>query len=269
MIAAGCILVSCDQENVQPGTDAEEEETLEAAAVAEDASDDALDVTYQAEFDLLASMGGRKSSSDCPVITHDHENKTFVIDFGDHCVGPRGRVRSGKIIVNYSHELGDSIANRIITFENFFVNNKGVEGTIELRDVSINEEGHLQSTKRLIDLTIIFPNGKRIVFNGSRTREWLSGFGDCDRTNNVFRITGSLTGVSNTGRSFTYDIVVPIISDWSCAAQGNFARISGIVEMTKLGGYVQRKRIVDYGDGECDNVITIITIKKKYTITVD
>jgi len=270
MIASALTLAGCDpQENFQQGTDEEEEQTMEAAAVGEEATDDALEIAYQAEVDLVASPGGRKSSSVCPVITHDRENKKIIIDFGDGCVGPHGRERSGKIIVTYSHILGDSVANRIITFENFFVNHKGIEGTIELRDISINAEGHLQSTKRLIDLTVNFPNGKSIVFNGSRTREWLNGFGDCDPANNVFRITGSLNGISSTGRSFTHEIVEPIISDWSCAAQGNFARVSGRVEMTRLNGYEKRKRIVLYGDGECDNVITIITIKRTYTVTVE
>jgi hypothetical protein len=72
---------------------------------------------------------------------------------------PYGRERRGKIIVTYSHAIGDSIANRIITFEDYFVNNKGVTGTIELRDIAINAQGNLQSTKRLIELTISFPNG--------------------------------------------------------------------------------------------------------------
>lgn len=266
-LAAGLMLVACNEDGLRQGSDEEEEQTMEAASVGEEASDDALEIAYEAELEL--SAGGRKKVSDCPVVTKDVENKKITVDFGDGCIGPHGRERSGKIIITYSGEIGDSIANRIITFENFFVNNKGVTGTIELRDISINNAGNLQSVKRLIDLTITFPNGESIVFNGDRTREWLSGSGDSDPANNVFRITGSIAGESTTGRSFTHEITVPVISDWSCAAQGNFARISGRVEMTKLGGYKNRKRIVDYGDGECDNIITVITIRRTYTVTVE
>ena len=140
---------------------------------------------------------------------------------------------------------------------------------VELRDVSINANGNLQSTKRLRDLTITFPNGQKVVYNGSRTREWLAGAGDDDPTNNKYKITGTVTGESTTGRSFTQEIVEPIIADWSCAAQGNFARVSGVVEMTKLNGYSVRKRTVYYGDGECDNVITITTFRRTYTVTID
>lgn len=264
---AALFLASCDNNADQQGTETEEEQTLEAASVSEDETDDVLEIAYQYETELVSS-GGRVRTTSCAVVTNDKENNIITIDFGDGCVGPHGRERSGKIFIAYSHEIGDSLANRIITFENFFVNNKSITGTIELRDISVNDAGNLQSVKRLTDLTISFPNGDKTVFNGSRTREWLSGDGDADPSNNVYKITGSVEGISTTGRSFTHTIVEPIIADWSCAAQGNFARISGVVEMTKLKGYSTRKRTVDYGNGECDNMITITTFRRTYVVTI-
>lgn len=265
----GVAFSSCDRENgLDQGTDEEEEQTLQDVSIGEDASDDVLEVAYETEVELMSSEGGRRTSS-CAEVTHDAVNKIITIDFGDGCVGSHGRERSGKLFIQYSGEIGDSIANRIITFEEFYVNNKKVEGTIELKDFSLNDDGYLQSVKRLIELKITFLNGRYIVFNGNRTREWLEGRGDGDRFNNKYRITGSIEGISSTGRSFTHQITTPIIADWSCAAQGNFARVSGIVEMTKLGGYVSRKRIVNYGDGTCDNSITITTIRRSYTVTTN
>jgi hypothetical protein len=38
--------------------------------------------------------------------------------------------------------------------------------------------------------------------------------------------------------------------------------------MTALGGYVARKRIVNYGDGECDNIITITTSRRTFEVVV-
>jgi len=270
MLLVAVMLTSCDRtEELQQGSDAEEESALESVSIGDEAADDALEVAYETEVNLASTATGREAGNACAVVTHDKENKKIIIDFGDGCVGPHGRQRSGKIIITYSNEIGDSLANRIITFENYFVNHKGVEGTIELRDVSINDGGNLQSVKRLIDLKITFPNGHYIIINGDRTREWLAGAGDGDPANNIFRITGTVTGETNFGRSFTHEITTPIISDWSCAAVGNFARISGVVEMTKLKGYTKRKRIVDYGDGTCDNIITIKTIRRTYTVTVE
>lgn len=269
VLLAGLFLTACDRdENLSQGTDEEEEQTMESASVGEDASDDALEITAQVDAELAAS-GGRSASTLCATVTKDVEAKTVTIDFGDGCVGPYGRERKGKIIVTYSSEIGDSLANRIITFENYFVNGKGISGTIELQDISINVAGNLQSVKKLVDLTISFPNGEQIVFNGSRTRELISGYADGILTNNIYKITGSVSGISTTGRTFTHEITEPIISDWSCASAGNFARVSGKVEMTRLGGYVSRKRTVDYGDGECDNVITVTTFRRTYVVTVN
>jgi len=262
------LLASCQrEEGLEQGTDQEEEQIVESASVSEDASDDALEISALAETQLIAA-GGRVETDQCPTITHDVLNKKIIIDFGDGCVGPYGRERRGKIIVAYSHVIGDSIANRVITFEDYFVNNKGVAGTIELRDVAINAQGNLQCTKRLIDLTITFPNGEHVVFNGSRVREWLAGAGDDNRFNNLYRITGSVTGIWSTGRTFTHEIVEPIIADWSCAASGNFPRIAGVVQVTKLGGYKDRMRRVDYGNGECDNIIVITTFRRSYNVVV-
>jgi hypothetical protein len=265
---AAMVMVACERdERLAQGSDEEEEQTMESASVGEDLSDDALEVVGQIETQL-ANAGGRVAAT-CPTVTKDKEHKTITIDFGDSCVGPHGTERSGKIIVTYSGQVGDSLANRIITFENYFVNNKNVTGAIELRDIEINAAGNLQSTKKLIDLKVTFPNGEYIVFSGTRTRELLSGYADNDPNNNIYRITGSVSGTSTTGRSFTQEITTPIIADWSCAAKGNFARVSGVIEMTKLGGYVQRKRVVEYGNGECDNIITITTFRRTYQVTVN
>lgn len=265
----GALMIACDNsDELGLGTDSEEETAIESSSVGDDASDDVLEVSYQAEKDLTSS-GGRRASNICGEITKDEVNKVITIDFGDGCVGPHGNTRKGKILISYSSEIGDSVANRIITFENYFINNKGITGKIELRDFSINEAGNLVSTKRVTDLKVTFPNGEYFTFNGTRTREWLSGRGDNDPSNNVYKITGTLTGKSSKGRSFTEEIVEPIISDWSCAAEGNFARIQGIVQLTKLTGFGSRTRTVDYGDGTCDNVITITTAKRTYSVTLD
>lgn len=269
LIALSLVMGACERdERFSQGSNEEEEQTLESASVSEDASDDALEMVAQAESELTTHAAGGRLAALCAYVTKNAEQKTVTIDFGEGCVGPYGRERKGKIIVSYSGTVGDSLANRIITFDNYFVNDKKVEGAIEVGDININDEGNLQSTKKLLDLKVSFVNGEHVVFNGTRTRELISGYGDGDRFNNIYKITGSVSGVSATGRSFTHEITTPVIADWSCAAQGSFARVSGVVEMTALGGYMARKRIVDYGTGDCDHLITITTYRRTYQVTV-
>jgi hypothetical protein len=93
------LLASCDREDAfNQGSEQEEEQVIESASVSEEASDDILEIASQAETELVAS-GGRANSELCASITHDKENNTVTIDFGDGCVGPYGRERKGKIIV--------------------------------------------------------------------------------------------------------------------------------------------------------------------------
>lgn len=246
----------------------DEESVIENASVGDNEADDASQISYTAEFENSAGRTERTLPT-CAIVTNDKTAKILTIDFGASCAGAYGRTRSGKILIAYTTTLRDSMANRIITFENYKVNNKSVEGTVEVRDITVNAAGNLQSTRKVTDLKITFPNGKFVTINGSRTREWFAGRGDNDPTNNKFRITGTLTGVSSTGRTFTNEITSPIIVDFACAKLGNFARVQGVVETTRVGGYGDRKRTVDYGDGTCDKTITITTFRRTYTITVD
>lgn len=245
---------------------ADEEATVQNSAIADNEADDIAQVSYAGEFD--SKSGRSEGLSGCAKPTNDKVNKILTFDFGTGCTGLYGRTRSGIIKVLYDGVLGDSLAKRTITFENYKVNGKSIEGTIEVEGIG-GLTGNPQATRKLINLKITFGNGKSVTLNGTRTREWTSGFGNNNPDDNKYKVTGTLEGTTSTGRSFTQEITAPIIVDFSCAKDGKFARTAGIVEITKVGGFGTRKRTVDYGDGTCDNTITITTFRRTYTVTVD
>ncbi|MCU0418752.1 MAG: hypothetical protein MUC38_03770 [Cyclobacteriaceae bacterium] len=263
-------LASCDNELDLRNNETEEAQIAENASLGENETDDVLEMLDEVESALDPNAGGRTAGwkYPCAQVTNDAQARIITIDFGDGCAGPYGRQRRGKIFIAYSGAINDGVSNRIITFGNYVVNNRGLSGTIELRDISTNTDGTVQSVKRLTNLTVTFPNGGSMVYNGSRTRTWLEGVRDGDPTNNVFEITGSIEGVATNGRTFTHRIIEPIISDWSCRAAGNFARVAGVVEVERLKGFVSRKRTVDYGDGTCDNQITVTIGNRTFVVTV-
>jgi hypothetical protein len=169
VLFAALTVSSCDTENDLRNNEQEEADLAENAAVGENESDDVLEITDQVEVSLGAALSaGRSATWDypCATVTNDETTNIITIDFGTSCVGPYGRERSGKILIAYSGEVNDGISNRIITFENYVVNNKGVSGSIELRDIQENTDGTIQSTKKLVALTISFPNGESMVYNG-------------------------------------------------------------------------------------------------------
>lgn len=245
---------------------ADEETTTQNSAIADNEADDIAQVSYAGEFD--SKLGRSEGLAGCAKPSNDKINKILTFDFGTGCTGLYGRNRSGIIKVLYEGVLGDSLAKRTITFENYKVNGKSIEGTIEVEGIR-GSSGNPKATRKLINLKITFGNGKSVTLNGTRTREWTSGYGNSNPDDNKYSITGELEGTTSTGRTFTQEITSPIIVDFACAKLGNFARTAGVVEVTKVGGFGTRKRTVDYGDGTCDKKITITTFRRTYTVTVD
>jgi hypothetical protein len=257
---------ACEDEKETPLTEEEEVEIAEDSNSAENTMEEDVQ-----DFEVMiaeeGSDGGRVASG-CVTVTRDTEAKTITLDFGEGCVGPHGRERSGKVIITYGGEFGDNLANRVITFADYFVNNKEITGRIELRDFNLNVEGNLTLTRKLVDYTVHFPDGHQFELNGSTTIEWIEGQDDDDRSNDVLSITGSYTGVSTRGRKVEFTIVEPVIASFPCRAEGKFLRVDGKTELKVTNASRLRVRTVDYGDGECDGTIVITINKKQLTISL-
>jgi hypothetical protein len=256
---------SCKDENENPVTEQEEVEIVNQSSSSENLADEEL--TAVDEELVLNPQGGRIAGTGCAVVTWNEEAKTVTLDFGDGCVGIYGRERSGKIIITYGGEFGDHLANRVISFENYFVNNKQITGTIELRDFNTDDNGHLTATRKRINLAMHFPDGNTFTTNGSTTVTWIEGGGDDDLSNDVLSITGAYEGISSRGRTITHTIIEPVIVNYSCYADGGFARVDGKIEI-KIAGARERVRTIDFGDGTCDQTITVTINGKILTVTL-
>jgi len=218
-----------------------------------------------------AVIGGKSAGTHlpaCATVDRDAENKIITIDFGEGCIGPFGRERSGKIIVTYGGEFNDNLANRTISFDNYKVNNRAISGLIQLRNLNRSQEGFLTGTRSLENYKVTFPDGNSLTLNGSMMREWIEGEGDGDPTTNVIRLTGSYEGISTRGRQYTHTIVEPVIARFACRAQGGFLRTAGIIEMIRTNENIDKQRVrkILYGDDTCDNTFTVIINDREFTI---
>ncbi|WKV10548.1 hypothetical protein [Marivirga harenae] len=259
-------LQACQQDEemtIDSEEQAEEIELVENTTLAEDNSDQEVSLADLAELEVASSS---QRSANCFTSTWDSESNVLTIDFGDGCVGPYGKERSGKILVSYVNEGTLYISDRIITFDNYFVNNIEVTGEIFIVRAEENENGNYQNTYTLTDFTLIYPNGNTFVSNGSRTREWIEGAGDGDPSTNKFQITGSLNGESTRGVNWSHTIVEPIIVDFSCLSNGSMLRTAGIKEVKFSLRNRERTRTVDYGDGSCDGSYTVTINNRVVTV---
>lgn len=260
--AASIFLYGCtDEPAVSPSEDEELEITQLSTSQAA-----AVEVELQALDDIIMENEVGRTAAGCAVITRNPVNKTIVVDFGSGCTGPFGRERAGRIRITYGGVFGDQLANRVITFENHFVNNRQITGTIELRDFNLDQDGNPTLTRKHTNLRMIFSNGNHFTSNGNITISWISGFGDEDPLNNRFQITGSYEGESSRGRKVVRKITEPLEVDFNCLAEGGFPIVSGTIELSTTGMNGERTRLVEYGDGTCDNTITVTINGKVYPV---
>ncbi|MFQ3213632.1 MAG: hypothetical protein ACJAT1_000764 [Marivirga sp.] len=258
---------ACDtmDEEIAALSNDEEIEMVENNTIAETYADEDLDIVFTTAATYTDSSHRMIGRDSCAVISWDEASKTLRIDFGEGCVGPYGRTRSGIIYVAYTEGFEEIGSSKVISFENYFVNNKQVLGTIAIDRFVMNEAGNYENSFSLINYTVIFPNEETFTLNGERTREFLQGVGDGMPL--ITSISGSMQGVDSRGRSFESEIKTPIIADAACAESGGFMRVSGEKEINYIGEQRNRTRTVLYGDGSCDNSIEIIINGKSHMIT--
>jgi len=247
---------SCQKENENPNqlTDAEIAIAENETAV-ESAFEDLDDIAYESLF--YADAGGRIAINEdsplaCAERTHDIENKTITIDFGDGCEGPHGRVRSGKIIITYTDRMFVPGAVISMTFEDYYSDDRKIEGTRTRTNISESENDFLR-------FRIALENGKITWEDGTfATRDALWEVSRIRTPNpiNDERIrTGSANGLNREGLTYMVTITNPIVWKRGCLPR---KRVMIPVEGTKVREVEGRGSCtIDYGDGTCDNLVTI------------
>ena len=144
-----------------------------------------------------------------------------------------------------SYEKDRDLKTRTITvtYSNFRVDHKLVEGTHSVVRVRSNEDENPQSTATF-DVEVTWDNGDIASRVGERTREWVEGVGTGFWGDNVYLITGSWTTTKRNGKTISTTITTPLRRELACKFIG-----SGVKEFEKE----DRTASLDFGDGTCDN----------------
>ena len=239
---------SCENDNAISTDDAIK--TTEDIALVDAMFDDAFE---QAE--IYENSTTKDIADNCyPTITIEYpENTPFprviTIDFGTgDCTTQDSVIRSGKIIVTTTAFFLEKGAERIVSFENYTVNDFQIEGTHTITNMGKNDAGNLVR-KIEIDGKVTTPDGKIISRTSVREREWIKGvktplfFWD-----DVFSITGYASGVNRDGVAYTSEITVPLIKARNCRWVQE-----GESTITAENATI----VINYGDGACDNIATV------------
>lgn len=252
----GLVLTSCNESDTIQEDLITEEIDLKAAeteAVIDKVSDESSAIIEEAylmeEFPITKSNVTDRYLPDCVTITVVivQNMKTVTLDFGEGCELRNGNFVSGKIIMTY--ERDPEAASKMITysFEGFYFNRKNVEGGGSILRERSNENSNPQSTKTF-DVTVTWPDGLFASKVGVKVREMIEGQNTSAWGDNVFLITGNWTFTRRNGNVLSAKIIKELRRELACKFL-----VSGTIELSKN----LDTAILDYGDGECDDLATV------------
>jgi len=246
--------IACDKDDnddtVDTGIDYSALETARAAQA---------DNTVEGTFNLLEniyveSVDGRSSTvslfPSCALITiqPSGEGGTILVDFGNGCQLNNGVLVSGMVEIVY-FPLVAGTRQIEYTFVNFTYNGNGVSGGGEILREVANQDGNPQSTLNSA-ITVSFPNSEVTASReGLRIAEWIEGVGSGTWVDNAYRITGNWTTTFSNGFERSGEVISPLVRELSC-----LYLVSGIIEVQQEGFTAS----IDWGDGSCDNMATLI-----------
>jgi len=243
------VLNSCKKEAVVSDSLTQ---TINDDATSEKLFDDAFN--YAERFGNSSSVKSENEDSlSCLTISVSGATfpRTVTLDFGTGCESANGVVRKGKIIVVTSQAFQTVGATRTVTFDNYYVNDYKIEGTKTITNDGLNSSNQPIRTVTLVGGKVTTPDAKIIERAFTRTRTWTEGYNTLyNLTDDVWQISGTTTGKSENGDSFTATIKTPLVVAFGC----NYIK-SGVLEIVSETKILS----IDYGDGTCDD-IAVITI---------
>lgn len=266
ILALAAVLVTgCRREEEDTDTNAASDNALAEATFSDVANitDEAGrtgDLTNYRVGDLEGTL------SACATITFDSlistDNDTLVIDFGTtNCTGSDGRNRRGKVVVIYNGRFRDVGHTHTVTFDNYFVNDNQVLGTKTVTNLGPNAAGHTVYDIDVNGQIVLANGGGTITWTSQRQREWVAGENTAIWSDDLYSITGSASGTSASGNSYTMNITSPLIRNMALGCRRHFTQ--GTFQLTPAN---RPMRTVDFGSGACDNVATVTINNNTYTI---
>jgi hypothetical protein len=272
VISLGLVFTACKKkEKADSDTSAAEEQSVTAALTNElsDIADDASDKNAT-DIQLRADESSDARVIKCATITRyakDSSNvDTVIVDFGTNgSVCKDGKTRSGQLTIIYTGgtKYRKLNSNATITTNNYKVNNHLFSGTKTLQNVTA-AGGNLKFNIT-INATITTNSGTVLTYTANRTREWMAGALTMnDRSDDIIQVTGSETATNTAnGNVWTATVINPLVRKFIAGCKKHF--VQGAVEVTITG---KPNRTIDYGNGVCDNIVTVTINGKTYTVNL-
>ena len=184
------------------------------------------------------------------------------VDFGAGCVGKDGRTRKGKIEWTFTDRIRKPNAVIVTSFINYGVKKPGGEDFVMIdiaskkttTNTSQTESANSLDIKRELNMKLNFSDGTSFTQQGTKNIK-LELNVPGNRWDNVHTVlTGSsLTGIDRRGRNYTWTATSDIVRKSACALQGIYKPVSGVLTIANDS----KTKVIDFGNGNCDNEVTV------------
>lgn len=252
---------SCKKDQTLEGDTSASSEDAFASMVYDNVSNIADEAYSEKENNFKSTEQERLFLGDCVEISLDtlSDPHALIIDFGDeNCLCNDGRYRRGKIIVSFTGRYRHPGTVITHSFDEYFVNDNKIDGSKVVTNMGFNEEENMYFDIQVVGIIYKANNGGTVSWNSSLQREWIEGRDTFTRWDDVYLIIGEADGIRANGNTWEREILNPLRKELACRHIS-----SGTIEMRPQG---QAVRLLDYGNGECDNIATVLIDGVTYTI---
>jgi hypothetical protein len=267
-IAMAFTLASCNKTNEASFSSLNNETAIDSKV---DEVNDIASSALNTNDAVTGRVEDRDDRLDCATVTKEPGNTKeagkITLTFNGDCKDDDGDVRTGKMIITWSAGrwfIPGSI--HTITLEGYSINGVAIEGTRTVKNISTTEspltwtiEGSHKST---------WPDGTSASRSVKRTRQWVrsstSPLQDKWIISQTDPATPAATGTNRNGKNYSVQITTPLQYVRACGRRVHIPVIGVKVVTVDTEVYT-----VDYGDGTCDNLITVTKNGASKTVKVD
>ncbi len=293
MLASAVVVSSCKKSSTtEPAKDSDTSAASDhtmAENTASDIENMAAESSEQGSLSSYRLGSGQESVSaiSCAAMTYDTTNRKITATFSNTSPCLDGRTRSGSLTFDYSASAAGANHYRnpgftcTVTSQNYVVDgnavtiNKTIANTTSptFNPATTNMTWSITAT-----VNVVKASGGTVSWTCNRVKTLLN-----TSDANVYQgqsthikwnlakvgLTGSATGTTAAGNSFTSNIVSQLVRDLTCAPDANrpgrHPFIQGEIDFTPS---TKATRHIDYGSGTCDLNATVTINGVSYPITL-
>lgn len=255
------LLYSCKEDEVILNPELNSTQASQDNLIAESIFNDILRIVENG----ISNNKTQKQYPQYTLLNNDTSNiDTLLINFGNTNYLYNNKLRKGVINVTFSGNYRDSLSVITTTLDNFYINNKLIQGEMIVTNNGKNSNQNLWFNIDVNNASINTQNGV-INWQSNRIREWILGAETyLDLTDDIYRDTGLSSGNAANGNTFSMQIIDPLHIDLSCLP--SCVITSGSAEINPDG---YPSRIVQYGDSTCDCNVDVIINNEKYPLVIE